>query len=411
MNDGRPRLLYLGHNLPYPPHEGALIRSYHTLRILSQAYDVSALLFFRKSAHATQSSRDSALATLSRFARVAAFPIEQEFSTVRLVWDHVRSLLTSTPYTRWAHESRGARTQLAEWLREARFDIVHVDSIDLLAYLRDLPPIPTVLAHHNVESALLRRRADVERGWKRWYIRYQATLVERAERTWCARAHLDVAVSAEDAAQIERIAPGCEILIIPNGVDTEALRPSLREPSDDLLFIGGYSWFPNADAMEHFAADILPIIRAHRPETRVRWIGKAPPAVISRFAHIGVDMLGYVDDIGPYAAEASCLVVPLRVGGGTRLKILDAWALGKAVVSTSIGCEGLDARDGENILVADEPAAFAEASLRVLSDAGLRRRLETEGRKTAVQFYDWNNLGDLMLRRYAALRSAGSPRS
>jgi glycosyltransferase involved in cell wall biosynthesis len=399
----RSKLLFLGHNLPHPPHEGALIRSYHTLRLLSEAFDVTAAHFFRCHAHPSEGDRESALAALAPYGSVAAFPIPQEFSRTRFVWDHLRSLFTGTPYVRWVHESRPFRDAVTSWMARSAFNLVHVDSLDLLAYLPDLPKVPVVLNHHNVESQLLRRRADHDGGLVGAYIRHQARLVEEAERTWCDRVDLNIAVSSGDASLLRALAPRAEFQVIPNGVDTTAFVPTKGTPSGGLAFVGGYSWFPNADAMRYFATEILPLIRARRPNTRLRWIGKIPRESAREFTSLGVEVMGYVDDIRPLMAEAECLVVPLRVGGGTRLKILDAWALGKAVVSTTVGSEGLEIRHGSNILLADTPESFAAETLRVLDDASLRDTLAQGGRETAIQVYDWQSLGRVLVGRYNAL--------
>ncbi|MEX2375114.1 MAG: glycosyltransferase family 4 protein [Dehalococcoidia bacterium] len=144
-------------------------------------------------------------------------------------------------------------------------------------------------------------------------------------------------------------------------------------------------------------------MRKERPDAEVRWIGKAPDEARRYFSSLGIEMLGYVEDIRPHVHDARCVIVPLRVGGGTRLKILDAWAMGKAVVSTSVGCEGLQTEDGENILIADTPEAFARATLRVFDTPHLRRKLEKNARVTAEKHYDWERLGRMMDERYRAL--------
>lgn len=405
----RRRLLFLGHNLPFPPHEGALIRSYHTLRLLSEEFDVMAVHFFRRRAQASEEERARALNALAPFGSMRAFPIPQEFSRARFLWDHVRSALTHTPYVRWVHESRPFDETVRAWMTRTPFDLVHVDSLDLVAYLPRLPRVPVVLVHHNVESALLRRRAMHDGGLKGAYIRHQAHLVERAERAWCSRVQLNVAVSQDDAALLSTNAPRADVLVIPNGVDTKSFMPSPSLPSGGIVFIGGYSWFPNADAMEYFATEVLPIIRERRPNTRVRWVGKIPEEPARLFTALGVEVLGYVDDIRPTLADAECVVVPLRVGGGTRLKILDAWALGKAVVSTTVGSEGLETQHGSNIILADTTETFAAETLRVLDDPTLRQRLEMRGRETAVRSYDWEALGRVMIDRYNQVVEQWSP--
>ena len=191
--------------------------------------------------------------------------------------------------------------------------------------------------------------------------------------------------------------------MLPNGVDTLEFRPSATPPTGDIVFVGGHTWFPNSDGMEYFARAILPIIRKRLPDISVTWVGRASTEIRFRFEKLGVTMTGYVEDIRPFVYKARCNVVPLRIGGGTRLKILDAWALGKAVVATPVGCEGLSTADDANILIRESPEAFASAVVDVLSDSGLRTRLERGGRATAEDEYDWRVLAAKMLALYHRL--------
>jgi glycosyltransferase involved in cell wall biosynthesis len=265
-----------------------------------------------------------------------------------------------------------------------------------------------VCTHHNVESLLLRRRAELEGSpLRRAYMRRQARLVELEERRWCGRCALNVAVSETDAAALQAIVPSAPFAVVPNGVDTLTFRPDAGR-EEGIVFVGETTWYPNRDALEYFCHAILPCLRAQGVTARVRCVGRATPAARRRYlARFGVELTGYLPDIRSEVQSAACFIVPLRIGGGTRLKILDAWAMGKAVVSTSIGCEGLDARDGENILIRDTPQAFAAAVCAVVGDVALRRRLGAGGRRTVERQHDWNRIGESMLGHYdAILRSA-----
>jgi glycosyltransferase involved in cell wall biosynthesis len=343
----------------------------------------------------------SGIEALSRFARVEVFPIPQRHSRARFVWDHVRSVAMHRVYTTFRYESRDFAERLETMLRLMRFDLVHVDSLDLAEYLSACRDLPVICVHHDVTSMQLSRRAEIERAeWRRAYLRHQARLTERCEREWCARVAMNVAVSADDAAALRRIAPGSSVAVVPNGVDVEEFHPD-DAPGRGAAFVGGLHWFPNADALDHFAADVLPHVRAARPDLPVTWIGSATDEQQRQYSEqFGIRVSGYVHDVRPLMREAACHIVPLRAGGGTRLKILNSWAMGKPVVSTSIGCEGLEAADGRNILIRDDPKAFAEAMLAVLSDADLARRLGEAGRETAERLYSWNVIGQDLLDRY-----------
>jgi len=277
----------------------------------------------------------------------------------------------------------------------------------LAGYLPLLAGLSVVCVHHNVESALLRRRAATTRGLAGRYIALQARLTEIEERRWCPAVSLNIAVSDADRHAFQRIAPTARLVVIPNGVDTQTFQ-YIDASEEGIIFVGGYSWQPNRDAMEHFCSEVLPRLRARGIRANVTWVGRVPDAVQREYAKsYGLHLTGYLNDIRPVVQRAACYVVPLRAGGGTRLKILDAWAMGKAVVSTTVGCEGLDAHDGENILVRDTPEDFADAVEAVLIDGELRRRLGAAARRTAEVQYDWEVIGDQMLPYYRNLSASG----
>ena len=406
----RPRMLLLAQTLPYPPDGGVNIRIYNILRLLAQHYDVTLLCFMRRAERRAPGAVATGIAGLLPLADVAVFPIPQEYSRRRLLWDHLRSIVQRRAYTWYAYESRAFEQRLRSLLSSQRFDVVQIDSMDLARYIPVLAPRPIICVHHNVESALMRRRSAMETSrWRRWYLRLQARWLGRLEAQWCARVTLNVAVSDQDRIALQRGAPTARYTTVPNGVDIERFHPSAcRE--EGIVSTGGLNWFPNADALRHLCADILPHVRAVLPTTSVRWVGRADDHEKRRlWMDAQVELTGYVDDIRPYVQEAACFVVPLRVGGGTRLKILDAWAMGKAVVSTSVGCEGLDAIDDVNILVRDDPVAFASAVASVLRDPALRRRLGAAGRETVMRSYSWDVIGDGMRSALAELQSRTPP--
>lgn len=407
----KPRLLFLCQTLPFPPDGGVAIRSFNVLRLLTQRYDVTALCFFRRAVTPDVAASLGALRRIA--ARVYAFPIAQEHAPVRLFTDHARSVLQRRVYTVTAYESQPFRERLRALTTAERFELVHVDSLDLSGYLPLLAKLPVVCVHHNVESALLRRRAATESNWlRRTYLRLQARLMEREERNWCPRVALNVAVSDADRRELVRLSPDARVTVVPNGVDVSQFVPGLTA-DHGMVFVGGMTWFPNKDALQFFAREILPRLRSAGCRDEVTWVGRALPGAIEAYAAQGIALTGYVDDIRPYVARAACYVVPLRVGGGTRLKILDAWAMGKAIVSTSIGCEGLDARDGWNILIRDDPREFADAVRSVLADEALRTTLGANARLTAERAYSWDVIGEAMHAEYEAVRlgAGASPRT
>jgi len=406
-DETKPGLLFLCHSLPYPPDGGQALRSYNILKLLAEDFDVRALFFYRRAIRRTGEDVARGLSALSPVARASAYPIPGDTNPLRMAVDHLRSVATGRVYTRFVHTSSAFRRALLRALEDDPPRLVHVDSLDLSAYLPDVRHLPFVITHHNVESRLLDRRARASRSRvASSYLRLQARLMEREEASWGACASLNVVVSEGERDALGRLVPPERIAVVPNGVDTRRFRPSTRASRQGLVFVGAYSWLPNRDAMEYLGREILPLIRARTGNVPVTWVGQAPERAKRTFARrYGIRLTGYVESIDPWVHSAACYVVPLRIGGGTRLKILDAWALGSAVVSTTVGCEGLAGRDREDIWIADGPAAFADAVVRVLEDPSLGERLATGGRRTAVTRFDWRVIGRTMLPRYHALLS------
>jgi polysaccharide biosynthesis protein PslH len=407
----RPQLLFLCQTLPYPPDGGVWIRTYHVLSLLARAFDVTALCFERAGTSAHGGTWDNATScdALGRMARVEVFELPQKHSRLRYVWDHLRSTVLGRVYTTYVYDSRAFHRRLTDLLASKRFDLVHVDSLDLAQYLPACGGLPVACVHHDVESDLLRRRAAIERSrWRSAYLRYQAGLMEAVERCWCERIALNVVMSEHDRAFLQRIAPASRSAVVPNGVDVDEFRPD-GATGAGVAYVGGTTPAPNRDALDFFCEQILPHVRAAAGHVPVRWIGRASRDQQQRYRdRYGVELTGYVDDVRPFMREAACHIVPLRAGGGTRLKILNSWAMGKALVSTSIGCEGLAAIDGDNILIRDDPAAFAEAILRVLADEALRRKLGEHGRAVAERLYSWDVIGQEMIRTYLTVANVRS---
>jgi len=402
----RPRLLFLCQTLPYPPDGGVWIRTYHVLRLLAREFDVTALCFERARASAHGAARDivNGREGLSPLATVEVFTLPHKHSRVRFAWDHLRSAMFNHVYTRYVYDSRPFRRRLHELLRSRDFALVHVDSLDLAQYLPVCRDLPVVCVHHDIESNLLRRRAALDRHWlRRAYFRYQARLMDAVERRHCERVALNVTCSEHDRSLLLTRAPRSRAVVVSNGVDVDAFRPVDRDGSG-VAYVGGTTPFPNRDALDFFCGEILPRLRAGGAQGPIHWIGSASSEEQQIYRErYGMDLTGYVDDVRPLMGDAACHVVPLRTGGGTRLKILNAWAMGKAVVSTSVGCEGLAAVDGDNILIRNHPGEFAAAVLQVLGNPQLRRDLGSRGRATAERLYSWEAIGRPMLDTYLAI--------
>jgi glycosyltransferase involved in cell wall biosynthesis len=260
-----------------------------------------------------------------------------------------------------------------------------------------------VLTHHNIESALMARRAQYEtKAFARTYVRLQAARLARYEARQSPLFPLNVMVSQVDAEALHQMAPEVETLVVENGVDVEYFRPLRGKEAPALIYSGGMNMFANKDAVLWFLTEIWPLLKEVSPELRFFAVGQDPPEELLRLQDrdASIEVPGFVDDIRPWVARAAVYVVPLRVGGGTRLKVVDAMAQGKAIVSTSVGCEGIRVSHGRDILIADQPALFAEQILALLRDEGRRRRLGDAARSLAEAEYSWPILGKKLLQGY-----------
>jgi glycosyltransferase involved in cell wall biosynthesis len=246
-----------------------------------------------------------------------------------------------------------------------------------------------------MEQRIWQRYYEYEKSLlKKWYIGRQMVKVASFEQrvfNWVDGA---VAVSEREASEIKSINTGLPVQVVANGVDPDYFTPSHDEHQvDSLVFVGAMHWRPNQDAVQYFVEEILPLVRNYRPEVSIAVVGLGPPPHIQKLnTRPGVHIVGRVEDVRPYVDAATVYVVPLRIGGGTRLKILEALAMSKAVVSTSVGAEGLDVIDGTHIMIADTAPAFAERIERLLADAALRGKLGEEGRKLVGERYRWDAL-------------------
>jgi glycosyltransferase involved in cell wall biosynthesis len=404
----RPSVLFLSQCLPYPPHSGVTNRTYHIGVELQREYDVTMLAFSRRNHQADTTARAAARQALAAELTdvLEPVPIPSERSLGAKMWNHARSALSGRPYLYYEYGDDDFARRLAQTLARRRPDIVHVDSMDLYRWVPELPSVPVACNHHNIESDLLRLRGDQIRSrLARRYLRLQANRIERLERTLPQTFAVNVMTSHLDAARLRERSPRAAVAVVPNGVDAQYFRPSGAAPVDGRVsFLGPTYMFPNRDGVDFFLADVWPQVLRSVPHGSFHLIGKNSAEDRTRLSrNPGVTCNGYVPDIRPLLAASACSVVPLRVGGGTRLKILDAWAMGKAVVSTTVGCEGLATQDGQNILIRDDPKAFGEAVVQVLTQSDLRNHLEANARQTAEECYAWPIVGQTLRDTYRRL--------
>lgn len=304
----------------------------------------------------------------------------------------VRSWLSPLPVDLWKWRVAELRREVAGIVRRGEADVIVAD---FLAGVPNVPldaGVPVVFFAHNVEYQIWRRLAEVEtRAWMRRLLEVEWKKMRAEERRACERTAMTVAVSMDDRDRLAADAPSATVLDVPTGVDIRYFSPRDTPPVPGrLVFSGSMDWYPNEDAILYFIADILPLVRRERPDVSLSVIGRQPSDRLkAAAAAAGVHVTGRVDDVRPHVAEGELYIVPLRVGGGTRLKIFEALAAGKPVLSTTIGAEGLDVENGRHLVLADGAEAFARETVALLNDATRRQALGAEGRKIVEEKYSW----------------------
>jgi glycosyltransferase involved in cell wall biosynthesis len=295
------------------------------------------------------------------------------------------------------------RERIRTILKRESIDMVHVDMLPLSVYVDEFMNKPKVIVNHNVESIRLYRWYEAERNLiKRQYLRMQWLRLRSFERTALERFESCIAVSETDRHALEGMGIRTRMFVVPNGTDTRYFVPSTKEPvADRVLWFGHMDVHTNRDAVLYFWREICPILRTRHPQTELMFVGTKPPKEIADAGKWDprIRTTGFVDDIRPHVQGSAVVVVPIRIGSGTRLKILDAMAMGKAIVSTSVGSEGLDVTDTKDICIADDPHSFAEKTIMLIKNAAFRRTLERNARQLALS-YDWSRMGAEQERAY-----------
>ncbi len=388
------RLLFLTPQLPYPPQKGTALRNWGLIQELAERHNLS-LLSFREPGR----SPDLAPALTRACERVITVP-QPERSRYERLWD---ILSTRKPDMALRLASQAFDQALRDWLRESAFDVIQLEGIELAPYLDTARAANqdalVVFDDHNCEYLLQQRTCLTDLYSPiRWpgaaYSFVQWQRLRRYEADTCRDADQVLAVSKADAEALRKLIPGLQVTVIPNGIDTKAyqpVEPGDGAPSDNtVVFTGTMDFRPNVDAVLWFAREVLPLIQAEAPDVRFLVVGQRPHRRLNPLRKDpAITLTGWVEDVRPYFAEATVYVAPLRMGGGTRLKLLEAMAMGKAIVATSLGAEGYPVQNGRELILADTPTSFAEGVVSLLKDEERRADLAQTGRAFVEAQYDW----------------------
>jgi polysaccharide biosynthesis protein PslH len=392
------RILWLKSDLLLPLDKGGKLRTWHLLRHLAERHDITYLAFAEPGQPAADVEGMHQVASRVETVTRADAPK----GSLRFYADAAMHVVDPLPYAVAKYRSVAFRRRLHALLQERTFDLIVCDFLFPAVNLPKRLPCPAVIFTHNVESEIWRRHAETKPGvigrllygmQYRRMLRYEDRTLRRFDGV--------LAVSDADRDTFTRLYPGAiagPVHVVPTGVDTGYFTGSpAGSRASSLVFTGSMDWLPNEDAMVYFCNRVLPLIRADEPDVRLSIVGRAPTPAVRKLADDpAIHVTGRVDDVRPYVSDAAVYIVPLRIGGGTRLKIFEAMAMGRAVVSTTVGAEGLPVKHGEHVMIADDPATFARAVVRLLRDEDLRQRIGSAARALVVARYDWSAVAGTM---------------
>jgi glycosyltransferase involved in cell wall biosynthesis len=400
------RILWVKADKLLPVQNGGNIRTYHVLRYLSARHE---LTFYSYYGGMPDPDYERELQRQLPGA-VAVCTGKRELSGAARGLDYLAHLSAQPPYAvgRFAHAK--VQKQLQAWFREQRFDVAVCDFLDAAVNFPASLNIPSVLFQHNVESEIWRRHAaTASNPARRMMYRMEFRKMLRYERAAVRKFQHVIAVSENDRSLMTQWVDGDRVTVVPTGVDLAQYRPdpaasdstTLNTSAPLITFVGAMDWEPNVDGVEYFCGEVWPSIKAEVPQARFRIVGRNPGRRVQKWAGHSIDgsiddsieVTGRVPSVVEHLHQSAVVIVPLRIGGGTRLKIYEAMATAKAVVSTTVGAEGLDVHHGRDIMLADDARSFAQAVIRLLRDPGLRRRFEKAAAETAAR-YDWPAIGE-----------------
>ena len=374
-----------------PLDTGGKLRTYNILRQLDSGHELTYLSYYG-GARDEQYERDIVDHLPGTLSMHTAAP---DSTPVERYLDYLRRLPSRAPYAVSKFTARQVRETVSDWIRQQKFDVAVCDFLSSALNFPDHLATPSALFQHNVETVLWKRKAEFEvKTVDRIVSKIEYAKMVRFEPAQVRRFHHVIAVSEADRQAMSGMVDPSHISVVPTGVDLSKYEydPQVEPNCPLVVYTGSMDWEANIDGVEFFCREIWPVVLRKVPNARFRIVGRDPHPRVKKLASDSVEVTGTVPSIVPHLREAAVFVVPLRIGGGTRIKIYEGMATGKATVATSVGAEGLDVQHGRDILLEDDPKAFAEAIVTLLKDPGMRRRYEAAAAATARK-YDWSVIG------------------
>ena len=401
------KILWLSHLLPFPSQGGGVLqRSANLIKTVANAHDVTLLAFNQKNILRmfnpdVNVSLSAALEEINNYCKIVkVVDIECDTKYAGKFRLALSSLFSLTPYSiRWL-TSDVYKKLLNELLTDNSYDMIWFDTISLVQYnlTTKIDNSFTILNHHNIESDMMFRRAGKEKNiLKKIYYLIEAYKLKNYERNKVCNFDINVTCSPLDSKRIEHISPGIVTRVIPNGVDTKFFLPNSTVIADpySLVFIGGMSWYPNREAMLFFARQIWPLLKERIPSIKMNVVGECPPQELLELAKLDSNfhVHGFVDDVKKYFNEAGIYVCPISDGGGTKLKILDALAMGKPIVANPVACEGIDVINGKNVSFAEKPEDYVNKICELADNPTMRIEMGRNNRQLILDKYSYDVIG------------------
>lgn len=403
----RLRILWVKMGGLWPANSGGRLRSFNILRELSQQHELTVL-----TTHSHGESAGALREQLPACRRVdSRLFTPPKSSSPLFLFTLAASWFSRQPVDMYKHQLPALRAEVGQLLASGQFDLCIVDFMSAVPNVPLAGATPVVLFSHNVEYMIWKRLHDNETHWaRRLLLAIEWRKMRRAETRVCDTVAATITVSQDDAVLLRQGSPATRIEAVPTGVDVHYFTADARVAKRPcaLVFSGSMDWFPNEDAMLYFLEEMLPAVQQQYPQVSLSIVGRHPTERLRAAAlRHGVEVTGTVPDVRPWLDRACVYIVPLRIGGGTRLKIYEALSMGMAVVSTTIGAEGLDLTDDVHLLRADTPDTFASAVVRLLRDPALREALGEAGRDLMTEHHGWSQVA----RRFERLCRAALPAS
>ncbi len=412
------RVLWASQVIPYPPNSGVHQRTYHLLKGVAARHDVDLIAFIQETwLSVFYRSREQALGDcsreLGRLCRSVRFIPIASLERPGGKWrTALEGLVLPQSYTiRWL-QSRQSWRAFAEAAERNAHALAHFDTVSVAPFARLFPHITTTLGHHNIESHMMLRRAANERNpLKRLYWQQEGRRLARYEARIAPSFAAHITCSDLDSARLRAIAPQADIVTIPNGVDVEYFQPTeTTQARQSLIFVGSMNWYPNISAVKFLLSQVWPALKKAVPDLRLDIVGSAPPQSIRDMAAAMADVTvhGFVDDVRPLLGAATLYVCPISDGGGTKLKLLDAFAMQKCVVAHPLACEGIDVTPGRHVEFAESAGAFVESIRRLLRQPQAREEMGRAARQLVVERYSFAEIGRRLSDLFESLAQSPS---